>query len=435
MRATGAYSAAALMGTEATRCSGQLGLNAGQKNVLEQQVTQVIANARQTIAKLKDSLRTVEVQTETVVEGAPAPRRAAPTPVVPGGEEADKCPTDFRPYDVSKAIPMAEIIGLNEAKERIRKDVIVPMRFPVVAKEQKLEAPNVLLYGPGGTGKTTLVEAVAKDLGIELYEASSGQIKGKFVGQSEKCLEMLLNLGRRGGEVVIFLDEVDALLAGDTDVERAFQGNFKQVVQPGKNMPPPVLMGATNAPWRITDDAIQRRFGMKLYISLPTPDQRVEYVKMLATQLKDCEGKARNLDEFTADQWIYIRDNTKGFTPDDLRNLFATVRRRNPKALSEEATLYFCEQPDKCIQVLLAAEAQGKSGCVRGLGAVLPAEKRRKICWPAARFEDFKTVLETGQIRAANTVETLQQFVDYAQKVKDIRSIPSIQRSIQELQS
>ena len=280
------------------------------------------------------------------------------------------------------------------------------------------------------THNTVLVEAIARDTGTTIYEASAGQIKGKFVGQSEKCLEKLLELGKQGDGAIIFLDEVDSLLAGEGDIEKAFQAEFKNVVQTGKDMPPPVLMAATNVPWRITDGAIQRRFGLKLYIALPTPEQRIQYLKMLAGQLKDCKGQKRDLDNITVEQWVQLRDMTKGFTPDNLRVLMETARRVNPKSLSQEADLFFCKQADGTYGVLLASEASGD--CTKGLASV-PAQERSKVCWPLARFEDFDRVLREGIVRTTATVRELKEFLVYAQSVKDFGSIADIQRSIAEL--
>lgn len=363
--------------------------------------------------------------------GAPGAPRVA-SAGGPGGEE-DQCPTDFKPFDASKALTFDQIIGLESVKERAREDVVTPMKFPVIAREQKLQAPNVLLYGLGGTGKTVLVEAIARDTGTTIYEVSAGQIKGKFVGQSEKCLEKLLELGKQGDGAIIFLDEVDSLLAGEGDIERAFQAEFKNVVQTGKDMPPPVIMAATNVPWRITDGAIQRRFGLKLYIALPTPEQRIQYLKMLAGQLKDCKGQKRNLDNITVEQWVQLREMTKGFTPDNLRVLLETTRRANPKSLSQEADLFFCKQANDTYTVLLASEASGQTGCTKGLTSV-PPDDRSKVCWPLARFQDFDRVLKKGMVRTTVTVRELNEFLEYAQSVKDFGSIASIQRSIVEME-
>ena len=48
-------------------------------------------------------------------------------------------------------------------------------------------------------------------------------------------------------------------------------------------------------------------------------------------------------------------------------------------------------------------------------------------------FEDFETVLEKAQVRASVSVKSLTEFKEYADRVRDTKSVPEIERSIREL--
>lgn len=377
---------------------------------------------------------------EGIIEGfskmspfTPSPTSAPSPPSAPsnGTGREDKCPTDFKPIDratIQKdALSFDEIIGLDEAKSIIVQSVVIPMKYKDIAISQNLRPPNVLLYGPGGTGKTTLVKAISKDTGTDMLNVAAGEIKGKFVGQTEKCIKEMIDVGIKLN-VIVFVDEIDSILGGDSDIEKNAQSAFKQVVQTDK---PPVVMGATNIPWFISDDAIQRRFGLKLYVSLPTPSQRKKYLEMLAGRIKDCFGKPQKL-ELSDNDWKYILDKTRGFSPDDLDRLFKSARLENPKSLPKEQNLLFCPSKKETGKwdPFLRSEVITDKNC-KTLSELEAMDQSKNVCWPLAERRDFENAFK--YIRASNSERTLRQFLEYAEKVRDEDGVKEIERTIKEL--
>ena len=77
-----------------------------------------------------------------------------------------------------------------------------------------------LFAGPPGTGKTLAAEAVAGELGLELYTVELSAIVDKYIGETEKKLERVIREAE-ALNVVLFFDEADAIFGQRSAVREA----------------------------------------------------------------------------------------------------------------------------------------------------------------------------------------------------------------------
>lgn len=194
-------------------------------------------------------------------------------------------------HSKSQCIFFEDIIGLETAKEKIINTFIMPIIYPsLYGKLSK----GILLYGPPGTGKTYLVKAainslqrdyVKQGLSVLFFSPTPSDLKGKYVGESEKKIKEVFNCaskkacecqeGTTGPSKyisVIFIDEIDNV-GGNRSTDET--GMSKQTVnallqamdglESHKNI---IVIGATNNPWEL-DSALLRRFNNRLFINLP----------------------------------------------------------------------------------------------------------------------------------------------------------------------
>ena len=62
---------------------------------------------------------------------------------------------------------------------------------------------SALFAGESGTGKTFAAEAIANELGFDLYRIDLAAVVSKFVGETEKNLKRVFDAAERGGRAVL----------------------------------------------------------------------------------------------------------------------------------------------------------------------------------------------------------------------------------------
>lgn len=97
----------------------------------------------------------------------------------------------------------------------------------------------VLLHGQAGTGKTSLVEALANDLGYELVETNASDVRTKKKLKSE-LKEATRQASFFGGNKLILIDEVDGMSSTD-------RGGTKELGRIVDESRFPVIMTANDA--------------------------------------------------------------------------------------------------------------------------------------------------------------------------------------------
>ncbi|KPP68304.1 spermatogenesis-associated protein 5-like protein 1-like [Scleropages formosus] len=120
--------------------------------------------------------------------------------------------TDFKP------ITWDQIGGLEEVKLKLKQSIEWPMKFPEAFVRLGLSRPRgILLYGPPGCAKTTLVKAAAGSSHCTFLSVSGADLFSPFVGDSEKALAQLFRQARACAPSILFLDEIDTLLGSRED--------------------------------------------------------------------------------------------------------------------------------------------------------------------------------------------------------------------------
>lgn len=95
----------------------------------------------------------------------------------------------------------------------------------------------VLLVGPPGIGKTTLVKASVKELGYDMVELNASDVRTKE--RLESIIPQLLsNVNILGKKMLLFLDEVDGMSA------RGDRGGFSTLISLLKEPTVPIVMAA-----------------------------------------------------------------------------------------------------------------------------------------------------------------------------------------------
>ncbi|XP_018424063.1 PREDICTED: spermatogenesis-associated protein 5-like protein 1 [Nanorana parkeri] len=211
---------------------------------------------------------------------------------------------EFRPVYWEK------IGGLENVKVLLKQSIEWPMKYPEAFLRMGLTLPKgVLLYGPPGCAKTTLVKALATSCHCAFFSVSGADLFSPYVGDSEKTLAQLFRQARASTPAIVFLDEIDAivgcrsegrtgsgiperilsvllneldgvglktterrgsqkLLEGDCDNSHDEPAKFQEVVN--KSV---MIVAATNRP-DVLDDALMRPGRLDKLLYIPPPDEK-----------------------------------------------------------------------------------------------------------------------------------------------------------------
>jgi SpoVK/Ycf46/Vps4 family AAA+-type ATPase len=124
-------------------------------------------------------------------------------------------------------VPLASVILPPPLRERVEEMIDSTRHHATVFQEWGLgtrltsgRGLAALFQGPPGTGKSLTAEAVAFELGKNLYRISLPAVVSKFVGETEKNIKAVFQAAR-DGQSVLFFDEADALFSKRTQVTGA----------------------------------------------------------------------------------------------------------------------------------------------------------------------------------------------------------------------
>ena len=173
----------------------------------------------------------------------------------------------------------AEVGGMDEVKNEISLKIIKPLEHQDLYKAYgKKIGGGILLYGPPGCGKTHLARATAGEINASFINVGINDILDMWIGSSERNLHEIFELARKNTPCVIFIDEIDALGANRSDVNKTagrtvinqFLAELDGLDSDNEGI---LILGATNAPWYL-DPAFRRPGRFDRIIFVPPPDKK-----------------------------------------------------------------------------------------------------------------------------------------------------------------
>ncbi|MCG2592166.1 ATP-binding protein [Ramlibacter sp. XY19] len=222
---------------------------------------------------------------------------------------------------VAGRVTFADVGGLDELKEQIRRKIILPFLKPSLFQRfRQKSGGGILMYGPPGCGKTLMARATAGECNAAFHNVMIADVLDMYIGESERKLQAIFQKARQSAPCVLFFDEIEALGGrrqhsrdgASAKVVSQFLAEMDGFAQANGGV---LVIGATNVPWAV--DSAFRRPGRFDRIQFVPPPDRVARRSILEMLLRERPAEAIDVD--------FLVDRTAGFSGADLRNLVETA--------------------------------------------------------------------------------------------------------------
>eukprot|EP01060_Flectonema_neradi_P007306 TRINITY_DN15080_c0_g2_i1.p1 TRINITY_DN15080_c0_g2~~TRINITY_DN15080_c0_g2_i1.p1 ORF type:complete len:684 (+),score=120.19 TRINITY_DN15080_c0_g2_i1:53-2104(+) len=229
--------------------------------------------------------------------------------------------------EVLSPVSFDEIGGLEKVKQTVRQAVMWPAQNEELASKFNVTpASGMLLFGPPGCAKTTVVRAIAHESGRPLFSVDAAGLFACYVGESEEILRSAFAKAALVAPSMLFIDEIESICGSkrsdSTDDTASKLLTTLLTELDGVTTRADILfMAATNYPEAL-DPAVLRpgRLDMLLHVPPPTASERFSILKLHTASVALAPDSDAFLELLSSDQF------TANYTGADLKSVVTEAK-------------------------------------------------------------------------------------------------------------
>jgi cell division protease FtsH len=224
----------------------------------------------------------------------------------------------IEPDQVSGSID--DLVGMDDIKADVAQIMDQYERRTEYAEYGISKPFNVMFSGPAGTGKTKLASYLAKELNLPILFHSAANLETGFVSGGSNTLGRIMTMARRRRHCIVFLDEAQDLFMKrggrrkfDDDTANTLLSVLDGVRSKNDTEILWIVASNFNSETMEMDEAMLRRFQMKVDFRMPNRDERLAIIGHYLSRRADKVLPALDLR--------HLVDVTEGRSPADLETI------------------------------------------------------------------------------------------------------------------
>jgi SpoVK/Ycf46/Vps4 family AAA+-type ATPase len=196
---------------------------------------------------------------------------------------------NFHEHQIYKCITPEENKKKDDALIIGHESVLVEIESIVAMLKHKdksskiIHPPNgILLFGPPGTGKTTIAKSLANRVGSMFIHLSPDAIEDKYCGEGLKKLTAVFTLAKKIKPCVIFFDEIDGFMSSRSSSDQTHTNTMKTTFLTSMDSLAKewdILFIATTNRKNALDAALLRRLDIHLHMGAPNLEDKFTFFR------------------------------------------------------------------------------------------------------------------------------------------------------------
>ena len=187
-----------------------------------------------------------------------------------------------------------DLVGMDDIKAEVAQIKDQYQRRAAYAEYGISKPFNVMFSGPAGTGKTKLASYLAKELNLPILFHSAANLETGFVAGGSNTLTRIVAMAKRRKRCIVFLDEAQDLFMKrgghrkfDDDTQNTLLAVLDGVRTKSEAEIIWIVASNFNSESMQMDEAMLRRFQMKVDFRMPNKEERLAIIGHYLAQRAD----------------------------------------------------------------------------------------------------------------------------------------------------